>query len=298
MYAAKREGKNRVMRYTAQIGFLVHERLTLENLLRGAVARHEISLHYQPEFDLIDHRLIRFEALARWTHPTIGVIPPVKFIPIAEESGMIVALGAYIMEEACLEALRWQQKLGHPIEVAVNVSGIQFRRKSFVAEVSALLKRTGLPPRLLQLEITESAMLVAAESTIETMLRLRELGISLAIDDFGTGYSNLSYLPSLPFDSLKIDGSFMRNLDSQPESESMIRTLVALAHDIGMKVIVEGVEKQEQMDLIRALGANEVQGYLTGRPTPDPMNVFLSLPAGAAEVSTEEERTPLARQPG
>jgi diguanylate cyclase (GGDEF)-like protein/PAS domain S-box-containing protein len=292
MYAAKREGKNRVMHYTADIGFQVHERLTLESLLRGAVARNEISLHYQPEFDLHDHRLVRFEALARWTHPTIGAIPPVKFIPIAEESGMIVALGAYILEQACLEALRWQ-RLGHPIEVAVNVSGIQFRRRGFVEEVSAILKRTGLPPALLQLEITESAMLTAAGSTAETMLHLRELGVSLAIDDFGTGYSNLSYLPTLPFDSLKIDGSFMRNLDAQPESESMIRTLVALAQDIGLRVIVEGVEKQEQLELVRALGANEVQGYLTGRPTPNPEAVFLTPAARSGqETSQDEQATP------
>ncbi|MGA3373808.1 MAG: EAL domain-containing protein [Terracidiphilus sp.] len=297
MYAAKREGKNRVLHYAAEIGFQIHERLTLEHLLRGAVARNEISLHYQPEFDLADHRLIRFEALARWTHPIIGVIPPVKFIPIAEESGMIAALGAYILEQACREALRWQ-KIGHPIEVAVNVSGIQFRYKGFVDEVRAILQRTGLRPGLVQLEVTESAMLAAGQGTEETMMRLRELGISLAIDDFGTGYSNLSYLPTMPFDTLKIDGSFVRNLDAQPESESMIRTLVALAHDIGMKVIIEGVEKQEQLDFVKALGANEVQGYLTGRPTPNPLLVFLSPAVNASEEAAEEEGAPLAGQPG
>ncbi|MGD0831933.1 MAG: EAL domain-containing protein [Terracidiphilus sp.] len=294
MYAAKRDGKNRITHYTPAIGFEVHERLTLENLLRGAVARNEITVDYQPEFDLADCRLVRFEALARWTHPTIGSITPARFIPIAEESGMIVALGAYILELACTEALRWQKSIKHPIQVAVNVSGVQLRNKGFVDEVSAILDRTGLRPELLQLELTESAMLIAAESTTETMMQLRALGITLAVDDFGTGYSNMSYLPSLPFDSLKIDGSFVRNLGTQPESESMIRTLIVLAHNIGMQVIVEGVEKQEQLDIVRALGANEVQGYFTGRPSADPCDVFLRPaarvlePCAAAKIPLRE----------
>jgi diguanylate cyclase (GGDEF)-like protein/PAS domain S-box-containing protein len=270
MYAAKREGKNRVTHYTAEIGFQMHERLTLENLLRGAVARNEIFVHYQPEFELSNHRLLRFEALARWRHPTLGQIPPDKFIPIAEESGMIGALGAYIMEKACAEAVRWQAMMPHSIQLAVNVSSIQFRSKGFADEVCAILERTGLKPELLQLELTESVMMNGNLQAAETMTRLRALGITMAIDDFGTGYSNLSYLPTLSFDALKIDRSFMLNLDSQPETESMISTLISLAHNFGMRVIVEGVETAEQLELIKALGANEVQGYLVGRPTANP----------------------------
>jgi len=275
MYAAKREGKNRVMNFTSEIGSLVHERLNLENLLRGAISRHEISVHYQPEFEVIGGRLVRFEALARWSHPTLGQIPPVKFIPIAEESGMIVALGAYIMERACNEAAQWQSILPYPIQVAVNVSSIQFRRKGFVEEVSGILRRTGLRPELLQIEVTESVILSGAHSSTEIMNRLRKLGISLAVDDFGTGYSSLSYLPFLPFDALKIDRSFVTNLDAHSQSESMIPALIALAHNTGMRVIVEGVETQEQLDLIRAFGAEEVQGYLLGRPTPNPIEQFI-----------------------
>jgi diguanylate cyclase (GGDEF)-like protein/PAS domain S-box-containing protein len=295
MYSAKRDGKNRITHYTPAIGFQVHERLTLENLLRGAVARNEITVDYQPEFDLGDCRLIRFEALARWTHPTIGSISPARFIPIAEESGMIVALGATILELACIEALRWQKSPEHPIQVAVNVSGVQLRHKGFVDEVKAILERTGLRAELLQLELTESAMLIAAESTTETMMQLRALGITLAIDDFGTGYSNMSYLPSLPFDSLKIDGSFVRNLGKQPESESMISTLIVLAHNIGMQVIVEGVETLEQLDIVRALGANEVQGYFTGRPSADPVDVFL-VPAARVREACAEEKIQLSEE--
>jgi predicted signal transduction protein with EAL and GGDEF domain len=276
MYAAKREGKNRVLNFTSEIGFLVHERLSLETLLRGAIARHEISVHYQPEFKLAGNRLVRFEALARWTHPTLGSIPPAKFIPIAEESGIIDVLGAFIMEQACIEAVRWQSIMSYPIQVAVNVSNIQFCRKGFVEEVSMILDRTGLSPKLLQIELTESVMLSGASSSADTMNRLHELGISLAIDDFGTGYSNLSYLPSLPFDALKIDRSFVINMETQPESEAMIRTLIALARNIGMRVIVEGVENTRHLELIRALGADEAQGYLLGRPTANPIETVLS----------------------
>ena len=275
MYAAKREGKNRVMIYTPEIGTQMHERLSLENQLRGAIARGEISVHYQPEFEVVGSRLIRFEALARWTHPTLGNIPPVKFIPIAEESGLIVTLGAYIMQRACIEAVRWQSIAPNPIQVAVNVSSIQFRTKGFVEDVSAILQQTGLRPELLQIELTESVMLAGVEHTAATMNRLHELGVSMAIDDFGTGYSSLSYLPSLTFDALKIDRSFVMNLDTQPDGESMIRMLVALAQNLGMRVIVEGVENAEQLELIRALGANEVQGYLMGRPTATPVEAFL-----------------------
>jgi len=247
------------------------------------MARQEIFVHYQPEFEVETLRLIRFEALARWTHPTLGMIPPDKFIPIAEESGLIVAMGAYIMQCACAEAVKWQGILPHPVQVAVNVSSIQFHRKGFVDDVSLVLQQSGLKPELLQIELTESVMLNGGTSSSETMNRIRELGISLAIDDFGTGYSCLSYLPSLPFDALKIDSSFVRDLGIKPESESMVRTLIVLAHNIGMRVIVEGVETHEQLGFIRAYGANEVQGYLLGRPTANPIEDFL-LPAIAAQT--------------
>jgi diguanylate cyclase (GGDEF)-like protein len=285
MYTAKREGKNRVTCYTAEIGALAHERLTLENLLRGAMARGEIFVHYQPEFDVADHRLTRFEALARWIHPTLGQIPPVKFIPIAEESGMIGDLGAYIMEQACTEAVRWQEMMPYPIQVAVNASAFQFRRPGFVEEVSAILNRTGLSPELLQIEITESAMLGGILQAAETIDRFREMGISMAIDDFGTGYSNLSYLPSLSFDTLKIDRSFVVNLDKQPETGAMMRTLIALAHNFEMLVIVEGVETPAQLEMVTSLGADEVQGYLLGRPTANPDQFMLQPEAVLRSIS-------------
>ena len=281
MYAAKREGKNRAMYFTAELGSMVRERLNLENQLRRALGHDEIHVHYQPEFDVRTHRLVRFEALARWTHPTLGSIPPAKFIPVAEESGMIVPLGAFVMECACAEAAKWQALAPYPVQVAVNVSSLQFSRESFVEEVMEVLQRTGLRPDLLQIELTESVMLTGVNRASETMKRLRALGISLAIDDFGTGYSCLSYLPALPFDSLKIDRSFVNELDRRPEANAMVHALIGLAHNIGMRVIVEGIEKQEQLDLVKKLGANEIQGYLMGAPVSDPslqLTMHLSLP--------------------
>jgi len=275
MYVAKREGKNRLMYFTPQIGAQVQERVSLENQLRGAMQREEISLHYQPEFELPSHRLIRFEALARWTHPAMGSISPAKFIPIAEESGLIVSLGNFIMEQACIEALRWQGILPHPVQVAVNVSSIQFRRRGFIEEVRATLEKTGLDPKLLQIELTESVMMGEMQQVTEIMNQLHELGIGLAIDDFGTGYSSMSYLRTLLFDTMKIDSSFVRGLGTQPESESMVQTLIILAQSFGMSVIVEGVETAQQLEIVQTLGANEVQGYLTGRPTANPMADFL-----------------------
>jgi len=270
MYTAKRNGKNQMMYYTAELGSQVRERLSLENQLRGAIARGEIGVHYQPEFDIVTGRLVRFEALARWTHPTLGTISPAKFIPIAEETGLIIPLGEHILERACAEAVSWQAISPKPVQVAVNVSSLQFVRKSFAQEVSAILKRTRLAPQLLQIELTESVMLSGPERAAETMKILRELGIGIAIDDFGTGYSCFSYLPRLPFNALKIDRTFVNELESRVETRAMIQSLVALAKNLGMQVIVEGIETHEQLALIRKLGGNEVQGYLLGRPTPDP----------------------------
>ena len=289
MYASKRDGRNRVTYFTPDLGTLVRERLNLENQLRGAIERGEIQVHYQPEFDVTTNRLVRFEALARWIHPTLGNISPGKFIPIAEESGLIVTLGAYIMEVACAEALRWQTIANYPIQVAVNVSTLQFKRNDFVEEVMGVLKRTGLRPNLLQIELTETIMMTGVHRASETMTRLRTQGVSFAIDDFGTGYSCLSYLPSLPFDALKIDRAFVRELEEKPESRAMVNSLVALAHNIGIRVIVEGVETQGQLELIRECGGDEIQGYLMGRPTADPAGQLAASLRAANNVDESDE---------
>ena len=270
MYSAKRDGKNRIMYFTRELGSSVRERLNLENQLRGALIRGEITVHYQPEFDVASRRLVRFEALARWHHPTLGNIPPDRFIPIAEESGLIIPLGNFVLEHACREARTWQSLSPHPIQVAVNVSTVQFKRPSFVDEVGAILRDSALDPKLLQLELTESIMLDGTERAASTMKRLAAMGVSIAVDDFGTGYSCFGYLPRLPFNVLKIDRSFVSELDKRVEMAAMIRSLVSLAHNLNMQVVVEGIETVQQLETIEAMGGNEVQGYLLGRPTADP----------------------------
>ena len=288
MYAAKRHGRNRAMCFTSEIGSLVRERMSLETQLRGAIGRGEIQVYYQPEFNLASGKLVRFEALARWFHPTLGTIPPAKFIPIAEESGMITEISTFVMEKACLEAVKWQHMSEHPIEIGVNISGIQFAREHFVEEVMEMLSRTGLSPALLQLELTERIMLSGADRCLEALTQLRAMGVSLAIDDFGTGYSSLSYLANLPFNAIKIDRSFVVEMDKGPANKAMILSLITLSHGIGMSVIVEGIEETHQFEMIKRLGGDEVQGFLMGRPNPVPAScIGLVLNADGLAVSAE-----------
>ena len=292
MYSAKRNGKNRFLYFTPELGSLMRERVTLENQLHGAIGRGEITVEYQPQFDVDSEKLVGFEALARWTHPTLGSVPPSKFIPIAEESGLIIPLGAFVLECACSEAVGWQKISAHPIQLAVNVSSIQFTRKTFVDEVAEVLRHTGLKPALLQIELTESVMLSGAEPAADTMKRLHKLGVSIAIDDFGTGYSSLSYLPRLPFNTLKIDRAFVKELTSRKEMKAMVQSLITLATQLNMKVVVEGVETAEQLAMIKALGANHVQGFLLGRSTANPTQVLtdhaaIDSPPSATETAVK-----------
>lgn len=270
MYAAKNGGKNRAVYYSAELDQMTRERLTLESELRAAIQNGDIDVHYQPEFDAATGNLVRFEALARWKHQHLGMIPPDRFIPIAEESGLIHALGESVLERACRDCLKWQTLAQSPVQVAVNVSALQFNRDEIVEEVQRVLECTGLPPNLLQLELTESVMVGSLQSSAMKMERLRALGVSLAIDDFGTGYSCLSYLPGLPFTALKIDRAFVRNLTPGSDSFALVRSMVDMAHRLNMRVIVEGVETAVQQDVMRAIGADEMQGYLLGRPSADP----------------------------
>ena len=282
MYVAKSAGKNRAMFYTADAGDAVRERLELENQLRGALERGEKAVHYQPEFEAVSRRLLGFEALARWRHPTLGMIPPLKFIPIAEETGLIMPIGAWVMEQACREAVRWRTVCGRPIKVAVNVSSVQLLREDFVETVTGVLNRTGLEPHLLQLELTESMLMPGRNEATARMLELRALGVSMAVDDFGTGYSSLNYVHRLPFDCLKIDRSFLAQIDTARDPQTVMRSLVSMAHGLNMKVIVEGVETPEHWRLVCEIGCDEIQGFMFGRPTAEPDQFLLekSAPSG------------------
>lgn len=270
MYAAKRNGKGRIVQFRDNLGSATRERLTLEGELQHAIAKGEISLHYQPEYDLASNAIVRFEALARWTHPEIGLIQPMSFIPVAEEKGLIIPLGAYIMERACTEAVAWQAIARRPIQVAVNVSTVQFSRDSFFEDVADILRRTGLHPSLLQIELTESATVAGIDRAAEMMRRLKRMGVSIAVDDFGTGYSCLSYLPKLNFDFVKLDRSFVSEMMERRETRSFVKSILELAHDLHMKVIAEGVETRQQLSLVKLLGTDEAQGFLLGRPSTDP----------------------------
>jgi diguanylate cyclase (GGDEF)-like protein len=288
MDAAKRNGKGCVVEFVDGLGGAARERLTLEGELHHAIANGEIFLHYQPEYDLATDTIVRFEALVRWKHPRLGQMMPVNFIPVAEESGLIIPLGAYIMERACTDARAWQEIANRPIEVAVNVSTLQFARDSFFEEVADILHRTGLHPGLLQIELTETATVAGIDRAAEMMRRLKRLGVSVAVDDFGTGYSCLSYLPKLSFDSLKLDRSFVNDLVQSRETRLFVKSILALAGNLHMKVIVEGVETREQLSLIRSMGANEAQGYLLGRPVPDPIALLCQEPSDL--ISKQEDR--------
>jgi diguanylate cyclase (GGDEF)-like protein len=281
MYAAKRSGKNRIVEFSDDLGNAARERMTLEGELRRAVAEHEISLEYQPEFNLATHAIVRFEALARWNHAQMGPVPPLNFIPVAEESGLIIPLGASLMEQACADAVTWGRVCGRQVQVAVNVSSVQFAQNTFVAEVKDILRRTGLKPSLLQIELTESSTLTGIDRAAKIMQELNRMGVSLAMDDFGTGYSCLSYLPRLAFDAIKIDRSFVNDLIFRPATRAFVQSILTMAHNLGMKVIVEGIETKEQLELVELLGANEAQGFLLGLPTSDPITCLLQERAGA-----------------
>jgi diguanylate cyclase len=270
MYAAKRNGRNRAVFFTDDLGLMARERLMIENELRGAIERREIYVHYQPEFNVFTGEIVRFEALARWRHPTLGEIAPDRFIPVAEDTGLIFSIGNFVLEKACTEAIKWQRANRKPIQVAVNMSAIQFNSDRILEEIADIVIRTGIDPRLLQIELTESVMVGSIQRSSEVMHSMRELGLSIALDDFGTGFSCLGYLPNLPIDVIKIDRSFTNKLYEGSDTVKMVRSMIDLAHSMEMRVIVEGVEEPDQLTLIREMGADEVQGFLLGRPGAEP----------------------------
>ncbi len=219
---------------------------------------------YQPLVDLRSKRVAGFEALLRWRHPTKGLISPDRFIPLCEETGMIVQIGGWVLRQACATAAGWQGDL----KVAVNLSAVQFRNHDLVATIVASLHESGLHPSRLELEITETVMLHETDSTVTTLHRLQELGIRIAMDDFGTGYSSLSYLRLFPFDRVKIDQSFVRELGKQTDCMAIVRAVATLGNDLGMAITAEGVETPQQLETLERAGCTEVQGYLFSRPVP------------------------------
>jgi diguanylate cyclase (GGDEF)-like protein/PAS domain S-box-containing protein len=266
MYYAKQDGRNAYHFFTAAMNAAATERLLLETQLRGAIGRNELHLAYQPQVQLSTGGIIGVEALARWNHPERGPITPDKFIPVAEETGMIIPLGAWVLEEACRQAVLWDAQGLPPLRMAVNLSTYQFRDRDLVRHIDDILHRTGLPADRLELEITESAMMKNTGQAEEVLRSLGSRGIHLAIDDFGTGYSSLAYLSRFPLDRLKIDRSFVTDLEQDANNIAITEGIIMLARSLGLAVIAEGIETPTQLDILKNFGCGEGQGYLFGRP--------------------------------
>ncbi len=265
LYHAKAQGKGQFVLFEQDLARPSGDRPSLDGELRNAMARHELELHFQPVVDLAASRIAGFEALVRWRHPRFGLIPPNVFIPIAEETGVIRSLGAWILESACNQALALQSLYGERLTISVNLSALQFRQRDLLSQVEFISGRTGLAPGALQLEITESILMQDSEQTVKTLAALRELGFRIAIDDFGVGFSSLNYLKRFEVDCLKIDRSFLGEL-TDPRNAALLRGTIQLGHNLGMVVVAEGIETEAQRQFLANAGCDYGQGYLLGRP--------------------------------
>ncbi|MBA9064438.1 diguanylate cyclase (GGDEF)-like protein [Methylobacterium fujisawaense] len=276
LYRAKLDGRGTYRFFEPEMDARMQARRKLELDLRQALARREFQLHFQPQLQLASGTLIGCEALIRWRHPERGLVSPLDFIPLAEEIGLIVPIGEWVVRQACRDAMTWPEHMS----VAVNVSPAQFKSDRLVETIISALAGSGLPARRLEVEITEGVLLQENDRTLQTLHRLRELGVRVSMDDFGTGYSSLSYLRSFPFDKIKIDRSFVKDLTSKPDGEAIIRAIAGLGKSLGMTTVAEGVETAEQMQRIRLEGCTDVQGYLISKPVPaeDLRQVFAGFP--------------------
>ncbi|MDB5699471.1 MAG: diguanylate phosphodiesterase [Alphaproteobacteria bacterium] len=264
LYRAKAEGRGIVRFYEAAMDQALRDRRQLETDLRQAIASDQLSVHYQPMVDLEQGSVLGFEALLRWHHPRLGEIGPATFIPLAEESGFIVELGAWVLRKACSEAAQWTPAL----KLSVNLSPVQFRQDDLAQEIEAILVETGLEPSRLDLEITEGLLIKEPDRAIAILQRLKALGVQISMDDFGTGYSSLSYFRTFPFDKVKIDQSFVRDMMINKQARAIVRSVIGLGRGLGMPVVAEGVETQEQLEALRLEGCDQAQGYLISRPNP------------------------------
>ena len=268
MYRAKALGKARCEVFDADMRALILARLEMENDLQHALAKDQLEVYYQPQVELKSLRICGFEALVRWCHPTRGLITPCEFIPLAEETGLIIPIGRWVLEQACSQLRQWQQTYPRAtgLEMSVNLSVRQLHQPSFLEDLRAALELTGLDPKYLKLELTESILLDDSASSADALRRIKSLGVGLKIDDFGTGYSSLSYLRELPFDSLKIDRSFTINLGDDNGNDHVVETILSLAHGFGMEVVAEGVETLDQLQRLVGMGCEFGQGYYFARP--------------------------------
>jgi diguanylate cyclase (GGDEF)-like protein len=268
MYHAKDLGRNNFQFYTQSMNSTTLERLALENHLRKALERREFILYYQPQFDILTEDIIGVEALVRWKHRELGMVSPADFIPLAEETGLIIQIDEWVMRTACEQMRRWQEEGLPDITMSVNLSGQHFIRENLLETVSGIIKETGLAPRFLELELTESVVMKNAKETVSTLRALKDMGLHIAIDDFGTGYSSLSYLKRFPLDTLKIDKSFVQEITTDSDSAAITKAIIAMGHSLKLRVLAEGVETEEQLVFLRDHGCHALQGFLFSKPIP------------------------------
>jgi predicted signal transduction protein with EAL and GGDEF domain len=268
MYRAKERGRNAYVFYAPDMSQDARARLALESDLRRAIQRHELRLHFQPFVDAASGDVVGTEALLRWQHPSRGLLAPDAFLDLAEDSGLIVPIGDWVLREACRRNLEWQEAGLTTAPVAVNLSNRQFNQDNLVDHIRLLLAKTGLDPRLLELELTETIVMDRAESSIAPLHALRGIGVRLSIDDFGTGYSSLAYLKRFPLDVLKIDRSFVADIGVDPNVEAIIAAIAALGRKMNLEVVAEGVETSAQLEFLREQGCGRIQGYLVSPPLP------------------------------
>jgi EAL domain-containing protein (putative c-di-GMP-specific phosphodiesterase class I) len=267
MYPAKDNGRQSLQFFTPAMNARAVERQSIEEGLRRALERREFALHYQPKVNLTTGAISGAEALLRWTHPTRGPVSPLHFIPVAEDCGLILPIGAWVLHEACAQARAWVDAGLPPISMAVNVSAVEFQYEKFLGGLLAILDQTGFDPKSLELELTESVLMKNAASTATILRTLRESGIRVAVDDFGTGYSSLSYLQKFPVDAVKIDQSFVRQITAG-EDTTIVKAVIGMARGLKLLVIAEGVETLEEVAFLRAYRCEEAQGYYFSRPVP------------------------------
>ena len=264
LYRAKSDGRGTYHFFQPEMDAQMQERRKLELDLRKALQGDEFELNYQPLIDLARGEVCGFEALLRWNHPKRGLVPPDEFIPVAEEIGLIVPLGDWVLKQACRDAAKWPAKT----TIAVNLSPVQFRNPMLALSVVSALGQSGLAASRLELEITESVLLQADRTVLDALHQFRDLGVRICMDDFGTGYSSLSYLQKFPFDKIKIDRSFVSNVQSNPQSATIIRAVIGLGRGLNLPIVAEGVETQGELDFLTEEACDEIQGYLVGRPAP------------------------------
>jgi diguanylate cyclase (GGDEF)-like protein len=268
MYHVKKSGRSNYAFFSPEMSTFFPKRLALESELRAAIEKRQLLLHYQPKVDMRSGTILGIEALVRWQHPDRGLVAPAEFIPFAEETGLIVPLGSWVLQHACHQAKAWQRRGLPSLNMSVNISGVQFQQPDLVETVSDALTESGLDPTCLELEITESVVMQNAPQAIVMLEQLHEMGVALAIDDFGTGYSSLNYLKRFPIQKLKIDQSFIQDISVDVNDAAIVQAIVALAHGLKLKVVAEGVEREEQLSFLRGLGNDEYQGFLHSRPMP------------------------------